>query len=160
VSADIFSNLEAIRHFLQAEVADAVPPHLRSEVRAAAKLLGDIAAETDALPALLLAEGWAMLNLAEEAIAGLGAGLDGRTNTPALRRQLEQPMGSLRSLIGLHEALKLDTEVIFLHLQDALATTANPPEAMRALWDRYCAHLANQADARLPWQSVFPKEAE
>lgn len=162
MSSDIFSALDAVAAFLSNEIADTVPDHLRSEVRAAAKLLGDIAGEADALPALLQRECHAMLLLAEDATAALSeiaADIQSATRLPDLRHRLDQPLGSLRTLIGLHEEFKADAELILLRLQELLAGPGLDDQAaqlLAGLQDRYFTMLADHADARIPWQSVFP----
>jgi hypothetical protein len=162
MSGNIFTSLEAIRAFLSDELADAVPSHLRSEVRACAKLLANIADEADALPALLLVENRAMLLLADDAITGLTSiAPDIKIRTPActLRHLCEPPPASLRGLIRLHEELKADAEYILLQV-DKLMSRSDLDEparaSLQALQDRYFVLLTAQANARMPWQSVFP----
>ena len=162
MSTSIFAGLEAIRVFLLDHVANAVPQELRSEVRASAKLVADIAREVDALPALLQAECLDMLVLCEHATEKIGAidqTIAVATQATALRLKLEQPLGSLRGLIGLHEELKTDAEVILLLLQELIAKpdlAEDARTALSALQDRYFVLLTAQANARMPWQSVFP----
>lgn len=162
MTSDIFTNLEAIRHFLTENLVDEAPAHLRSEIRAAAKLLKDISAEMDVLPALLFAESRAMMALAKNAILALetvDVQINIKTNMAEFERQLAQPMGSLHGLLHLHEEMKLDAEAIILALQSAILKP-DLPDALRQdfqqLLHRYYHHFGEQADARSMWQSVFP----
>jgi hypothetical protein len=149
MSTDVFAGLDAIHAFLLDHAAAAVPHELRSEVRASAKLVAEIAREIDALPALLQSECMDMLELSEQA----GESIAFPTQAA------EQPMGSLRGLIRLHEELKMDAEYALLRLQELIAAPDLAEDARSqiiALQDRYLGLLAAQADARIPWQSVFP----
>lgn len=162
MTSNIFSDLAAIGHFLAGEVEVHTPAHLRSELRGAIKLLADIAREVDALPALLLAEGLDMATLAETATASLESlvpGMNARTRTPSLRDQLARPIGSLRGLISLHEDALADADLIFSELRVQLGNPDLPTGSrveLQKLAARYLTLLAAQADARMPWQSVFP----
>lgn len=162
MTSNIFSDLDAIRHFLTDEVEVHTPAHLRSELRGAIKLLADIAKEVDALPALLLAEGLDMVALAETATASLKSlvpGMAARTSTPSLRDQIARPIGSLRGLISLHEVALADADLIFSELRVQLGDPDLPAGSrveLQKLAARYLTLLAAHADARMPWQSVFP----
>lgn len=158
---DVFSSLEAVKSFLNEQVEAHVPAQLRGDVRAAAKLLGDVAAEFDALPCLLYAEGLAMLALEEEALSHvepLRPRVGDMARVDSLRRQLELPLGSVRELLKLHDELKSDAEIILVGLQEDLRRadlSADLRARSTGLIARYYRLLAAQAAARLPWQSVF-----
>ncbi|MFD2580120.1 aldehyde dehydrogenase family protein [Novosphingobium colocasiae] len=62
-----FETLDAVRAFLADTLLAETPAHLRSELRAAIKLLAETGAQLDALPALLPAESGALLDLIDEA---------------------------------------------------------------------------------------------
>jgi hypothetical protein len=162
MSSNIFVDLDAIRLFLAEDVAAHTPKHLRSELRAAIKILADVTKEIDVLPALLFAEGRDMVALAEAAIVSLNScdvDMSARTSTVLLRDQFAQPMGSLRGLIRLHQEARADAELILAELQARLRCP-DMLDALRgelqALVGRYLKQLAAHADARMPWQSVFP----
>jgi hypothetical protein len=155
---DVFSSLEAVKSFLNEQVEADVPAHLRGDVRAAAKLLGDVAAEFDALPCLLYAEGLAMLALQEEALAYVEPPRRDVARVDSLRRQLALPLGSVRELQKLHDELKSEAEAVLVGLQADLRRedlSADLRARATELVARYYRHFAAQADARLPWQSVF-----
>jgi hypothetical protein len=155
---DVFSSLEAVKSFLNEQVETHVPAHLRGDVRAAAKLLGAVAAEFDALPCLLYAEGVAMLALQEEALAYVEPARRDLARVDSLRRQLALPLGSVRELQKLHDELKSEAEICLVGLQATLRRgdlSADRRARTTELVARYYRHFAAQADARLPWQSVF-----
>jgi hypothetical protein len=158
VSSDIFANLEAIRHFLTEDLAAQVPAQLRAEVRAAGKLLREIAREIDALPALLLAECAAMLELCERAMADAPqSGL--RLELAQIRQQIEAPMATLSGQLRLHETLQGNIGMILIALIEAFDNSPPGSGESTAIGTRIEAIyrlLADQADARMDWQSVFP----
>ncbi len=161
MSPGLFSDLDAIRAFLADEIAGHVPAHLRSELRGAIKVLGEIAGEIDALPALLHAEGHEMVALAARADATLETCLPGfaaRTRTGFLSGEFDRPMGSLRGLMKLHEEALADAELILAEIQTQLARAdieADLHARLQELAESYLALLGAQADARMQWQSVF-----
>ena len=158
LTTGIFANLEAIRQFLTEDVAAQVPPQLRAEVRAASKCLLDIAREIDALPALLLAECTAMLEICEQAVAGAPR-LERPLEIAHLRQQLALPMASLSGQIRLHDALKGAIELILIEMSRNFDNAPAGSGERAALGQRMQAIyrlLAKQADARMSWQSVFP----
>ncbi len=158
MTADIFANLEAIRQFLTEDVASEVPAQLRAEVRAAGKLLRDIALEIDALPALLLAECAAMVDLCEKAVADQ-LHPEVQSELADARRQLELPMTSLSGQIRLHETLKATVDRHLIALIQTFDSSPPGSSERTAIGQRIEAIyrlLADQADARMPWQSVFP----
>lgn len=158
MTSDIFAQMRAVQHFLADDVADQVPLHLRAGVRAAAKLLRDIAREADALPALLYVECTDMLAVCEAALSDVmeaGAPMD----FAAARRQIDQAPGPLSAQIQLHQDLRAAVELILIALIDAF-DDAPAMSGAKAAWGQRIAAiyrlLARQADARIHWQSVFP----
>ena len=154
----VFSDLEAIRAFLADVVVDQVPPQLRAEVRAASKVLREIALEIDALPALLSAQCAAMLALCDQ-VAAEAPGLAARMELDAIRGQLAGPMAMLSEQLWLHALL--EDALGHLHLAMIARFDAAPHgSAERADAGHRIAAInalhAAQADARMPWQSVFP----
>lgn len=145
----IFETLRASREFLERRMLPETPGHLRSELRAVIKILADIDGEIDALPALLVADCAALLDLAEAAEALLPAQLAGKLSTRLWRRDIEGPPGSLKDLVALHDEIRAEAGQILLSLQ------ASTDLRCERLARQYIALVARQADARLPWQSVF-----
>lgn len=161
---NVFASLENVRAFLDAQVLPQVPGELRSELRAAIKVLADAGREIDALPAILAREGATMLDLLADAAA-----LDGAIITPSdlsdwRRRHAEAGADGLRRLSAFHDALSAEVGRVLVAIQQA-ARVAGPSgagpaagrAASRALARRYYQALGEQAGSRLDWQSVFPE---
>jgi len=161
---NVFASLDAVQAFLDAQVLPQVPGELRSELRAAIKVLADAGREIDALPVLLARECATMLDLLTDARA-----LDGAIVTPSgledwRRRHAEADAGGLRDLSAFHEALNAEVGRVLVAIQRA-ARAAVPVgadadashAACRALARHFYQALGEQARSRLDWQSVFPE---
>jgi hypothetical protein len=76
-----------------------------------------------------------------------------------VRQQLGLPMGSLSGQIRLHEALKGNIELILIELIQTFDNFPPGSDERTRIGQRIEAIyrlLADQADARMHWQSVFP----
>ncbi|GGY90738.1 hypothetical protein [Novosphingobium colocasiae] len=135
-----FETLDAVRAFLADTLLAETPAHLRSELRAAIKLLAETGAQLDALPALLPAESGALLDLIDEA---------GATQTEDLRCRLAAGPAALTDQLALQDAIGIRVGEVLC----ALHGRSDPAAADLAA--RIVATLAGQAQARLGWQSVF-----
>lgn len=140
-----FETLDAVRAFLADTLLAETPAHLRSELRAAIKLLAETGVQIDALPALLPAESGVLLDLLDEA---------GATETDELRRRLAAGPVALTSQLELQDTIGVRVGEVLCALQ------GRNDAAAADLAARIVATLAAQAQARLGWQSVFANGEE
>ena len=152
-----FETLAAVRDFLTRAVLPAVPKEIAGEVRAAVKLLEDVADELDWLPAVLRAECEDMLALQIKTQGVIVTGIDAE-----LRRQIVAPPGSIREQLELHRTMTEMVTSVVLKLQAGireLSVENNESMKLRDLLDQYYAMLGRHAATRLRWQSVFDKRS-
>ena len=153
MSVGPFETLASLGDFLSGDVLPVVPKEMASEIRAAVKLLQDIADELDWLPALLRAECEEIVALQAEAeeLTGLGIGAE-------LRQQINAPTASISEQIELHRHISETSVGIVLKLQARireLSASKEDSTNLRKLLDRYYETLGRHAETRLRWQSVF-----
>ena len=152
MSGDALDALHDIRAFIAREIVDTVPAHLRSELRAALKLLDEVAAELDTAYPMFRAECRDSLELIEAADHLLA--IDAR-ETAALSTALNEASLSLRDLSALHDQ-------IGALLLARYRTLRKPPDGATSSSHELCQRLhdnfAAQARRRARWQSVFPAE--
>ena len=153
MSVGPFETLASISAFLSRDLLSVVPKEMASEVRAAVKLLQDVADELDWLPAVLGAECEEQLALETRAqqLVELEIGDE-------LRQQVKAPSASVREQIDLHRNISEATTRIVLKLQAhirASSTDKNHSLKLRELLDQYYETLGRHAETRLRWQSVF-----
>ncbi len=157
MSVDPFQTLASIRDFLTRDVLPAVPKEIAGEVRAAVKLLEDVADELDWLPAVLHAECAEMLALHIKARDVIATGVD-----DDLRRKIVSPPGSILEQLELHRTMTEMTTSFVLKLQAgirALLVENNESMKLRDVLDQYYVMLGRHAETRLRWQSVFDKRS-
>jgi hypothetical protein len=153
MSGDPFATLASVRDFLSNQVLSVVPKEMASEVRAAAKLLQNVADEIDWLPAVLRAECEEMLALQSKTQEVIKVGI-----SDDLRQQIIAPPGSIREQLELHRNMTEIVTTIVLKLQTRMRElSAETEESMnlRAVLDQYYEMLGRHAETRLRWQSVF-----
>lgn len=164
MSHDVFATLTDVRGFLATQVLDAVPRSLRSELRAAIKLLDDIEDELDMLPELLPHECERLLALCFEGIAQ-STGPDAADADSLVQRcnrlqhRSREPGATTIERISVHHELLQLSATLMVQLQHRLrACTKDDPcqPALREQLRRFYRELQAQAVSRLPWQSVFP----
>ncbi len=144
MSPDALDMLVLIEKFLKSSVADQVPAALRSEVRAAAKSLGDAREQLDAAFPLLMRECDELRDLVQSARDALG-------QSAAQVGNVGQPQ-SLSALKEQHMALQQDLGDLVLLLQQRGDGAGN------AALVRIFTTLRKQAGSRFEWQSVFPPD--
>ncbi|MGQ0622166.1 MAG: hypothetical protein ACT4QA_20010 [Panacagrimonas sp.] len=161
MSVDAHSTLVDLRGFLSGAVLAAVPHGLRSELRAAIKVLEEVEAELDALPGLVPPECERLLTLCAESVEQLET-----TNSEALalristlRHELRDEARGLRARIALHQELLHLSAGLLVQLQQS--QRALPPghaqrNRLRPVLRNFLLELRDQAKARQAWQSVFP----
>ena len=155
MSVGPFETLASVCNFLARDVLPAVPREMAGEVRAAVKLLQDVADELDWLPAVLRAECEVMLALQIKTQDVIAIGIDDE-----LRRKIVAAPGSIREQLELHRTM---TEMVtngVLKLQAGIrALSAENGESikLRNLLDQYYEMLGRHAETRLRWQSVFER---
>lgn len=144
MTPDALDLLSIIQKFLNGSIADQVPAAMRSDVRAAAKSLGDAREQLDASFPLLARE-------CDELGDMIGVACGALAQTP---RSLASH-GAARSLTELkdfHANLSRELGDHILTLQGKEETSA------RAALASIFATLREQAGRRLGWQSVFPPD--
>lgn len=158
MSVGPFETLASVRDFLTRDVLPAVPKEIAGEVRAAVKLLEDVADELDWLPAVLRAECEEMLALLIKTQGVIVTGIDDE-----LRRQIVAPPGSIREQLELHRTMTEMATSVVLKLQAGireLSVENNESMKLRDLLDQHYEMLGRHAETRLRWQSVFDKRNE
>lgn len=160
--------LDALGAFLERDVVPALHGSLKSELRAALKNLRDAEAELAVLPALLPAECSALLRLGAEALAWLADnGRDAKESLAALAethaqidRRMTDGFYGTDSLIGFGQDVARLTGRILIRLQALArdpALDAPGRETAQGMVTHFYLELRAHAEARIPWQSVFPK---
>lgn len=160
--------LDALGAFLEHDVVPALHGGLKSELRAALKNLRDAEAELAVLPALLPAECSALLRLGAEALAWLADnGRDAKESLAALAethaqidRRMTDGFYGTDSLIGFGQDVARLTGRILIRLQALArdpALDAPGRETAQGMVTHFYLELRAHAEARIPWQSVFPK---
>jgi acyl-CoA reductase-like NAD-dependent aldehyde dehydrogenase len=153
MSVGPFDTLASISAFLSRDLLSVVPKEMASEVRAAVKLLQDVADELDWLPAVLRAECEDLLAL--EARAQQLIKLDINDES---RKLISAPTASISEQIDLHRNVCEAATRAVLKLQSRIRTTSTDKEdslKLRELLDQYYETLGRHAETRLRWQSVF-----
>lgn len=141
MSIDGLSTVGGVADFLEAEVADAVPPQLRGEVRAAIKLLRTSVLELDIRHREVGEEIEELLTLCD----GTSLAADDRDLVDDLRTRSRYSVLSLRE----QETLRTEVSDLAARTMSRLAERADP-----AL-EGFLQCLGRHAARRLPWQSVF-----
>mgnify|MGYP000985970793 CR=1 FL=1 len=173
--------LDALGAFLERDVVPALHGSLKSELRAALKNLRDAEAELAVLPALLPAECSALLRLGAEALAWLADNgrdaisilLDqdvhiighifrvrGAETHAQIDRRMTDGFYGTDSLIGFGQDVARLTGRILIRLQALArdpALDAPGRETAQGMVTHFYLELRAHAEARIPWQSVFPK---
>lgn len=144
MTPDALKMLSLIETFLHTSVADRVPAALRSEVRAAAKSLGDVRDQLDAAFPLLVRECDELCELVQFAREALG-------QVPGTRAEYRGAQ-SLSELKTHHDQLSKEVGDLVLTLQSHENEPAGA--ALTQIFDT----LRQQAGRRLEWQSVFPPD--
>ncbi len=158
MSVGPFETLASVRDFLTRDVLPAVPKEIAGEVRAAVKLLEDVADELDWLPAVLHAECEEMLALRIKTQDVIATETDDE-----LRRKIVSPPGNTREQLELHRTMSGMVTSVVLKLQAGIREPSlESDESMkwRDLLDQHYAMLGRHAETRLRWQSVFEKRSE
>ena len=153
MSVGPFETLASISAFLSRDLLAVVPKEMASEVRAAVKLLQDVADELDWLPAVLHAECQELLTFQARAQQLVGLEI-----SDELRQQINAPTASINEQIDLHRNISEATTRIVLKLQARIRTSSTDKDhslKLRELLDRYYETLGRHAETRLRWQSVF-----
>ena len=140
--------------FLEQDILPSVPANLRSELRAAIKILHSAATELNVMTPLLRRECAELLVLNDESTACLTPTTTAQSST-ALRARLADTALDLRGLLALHEDVQQATTAHMTTLLALSASAGATGERSRALLLRYYQALAQHALQRLPWQSVF-----
>ena len=156
MSVGPFETLASVRDFLTRDVLPAVPKEIASEVRAAVKLLEEVADELDWLPAVLRAACEEMLALQIKTQGVIVTGIDDE-----LRRQIVAPPGSIREQLELHRTMTEMVTSVVLKLQAGireLSAESGASIALRDLLDQYYDMLGRHAETHLRWQSVFDEK--
>ncbi len=146
--------IQEVSLFLEQDILPTVTAALRSELRAAIKILHSAATELNVMTPLLQRECHELLRLNDESARALEA--DATTpSSDALRPRLADPALDLRSLFALHEEIQQVVTLRMTALLELSGIDAVNGERSRALLLRYYDVLARHATQRLPWQSVF-----
>lgn len=141
---DALDLLSIIQKYLSNSVAEQVPDVMRSDIRAAAKSLGDARDELDASFPLLARECDELADMIGAACKAMGE--TPRSTCEAIAAQ------SLNGLKGCHTRLSQELGDRILTLQD------NGEAPARTALVLIFATLREQAGRRLGWQSVFPPD--
>ncbi len=153
MSVGPFETLASVRDFLTRDVLPAVPKEIAGEVRAAVKLLEEVADELDWLPAVLRAECEEMLALQEKTREIMNSEVGDE-----LRQQIIASPGSIREQLELHSNMVEAVTVVVLKLQTRIRELSAENDGsilLRALLDQHYEMLGRHAGTRLRWQSVF-----
>lgn len=162
MTTPIPTRLRAIRAFLENEILPSVQAEVRSDMRATLKMLANMEAEVDQLPALLDNEKREMLRLCEMAIAALG---DNNLASNELQTFYKLVRQRRRANKTLGDALAQNAELSMLlgrlTVRLRARIDADPPgmtcsSAPKVVFTNCCRFLERQAQARAEWQSVFP----
>lgn len=150
MSLDPLSTLTTIEQFLRQEVQAAVAPELRSEIKAAAKIINECVRDLDDIAVRLREECAAM---AEFCRKGQSLGLDVKCQGDFFRAE-DWPQLSLSAQILKHSQIAEQ----FSALCTAAAKAAKNDQSGRInqLLSGAVAWQLQWATARLPLQSVFP----
>jgi len=153
MSVGPFETLASIGTFLSRDLLSVVPKEMASEVRAAIKLLQDVADELDWLPAVLTDECKELLTLQARArqLIELETGDE-------LQQQINAPTTCISEQIALYRNISEATTCIVLKLQSDIRTSSTDKEdslKLSGLLDQYYETLGRHAETRLRWQSVF-----
>ncbi len=141
MSIDGLSTVEGIADFLDSEVAGAVPGELRSEIRAAAKLLRTSAIELCVRPREVAAE-------IEDLLALCGPVSDGADADRLV--DLQARALATRLTLREQEDLRVEINELTARTMSRLAETRDP--RLADFVDCLGAHAAR----RSTWQAVFP----
>lgn len=152
MSANAIDALQTVREFLAEKLLAAVPPGMKSDVRAAAKLIENALAELNAAYPTLTAECQAMAQLFavastindDDALRRIAASAE------ALASNMPDATWKLHDLSTCHAAWCALTGDL------ALALHRNAGATAAALLLRLLDTLGKHASTRAAWQSVFP----
>ncbi|MGQ0624430.1 MAG: hypothetical protein ACT4PP_07215 [Sporichthyaceae bacterium] len=140
MSIDGLSTLDGLAAFLESEVTDAVPAHLRGEVRAAAKLIRTCGIELAVRQREVEGEIDDLLTLCAAAVSDAEL-----AELAALRTRAREPRMSLPEQDDLRgEVYELTTRTM------VRLVAADDP-----LLTRFLRCLGTHAERRAPWQAVF-----
>jgi hypothetical protein len=162
MTTSIPTRLRAIRAFLESEILPGVPPEVRSDMRATLKMLENMEAEVDRLPALVDSEKREMLRLCEMAIAALG-----NHNLPGDELQAfegfvlqrDKPFKAFGDALAEHAELSMLLGRLTARLSeriDAEPEGLTCSSASKSVFTKCCRFMVRQAQARAGWQAVFP----
>ncbi|EQB01054.1 hypothetical protein [Sphingobium baderi] len=162
MTASIFERLAGIRQFLGEEILPCVPGDKRGDLRAALKMLEDMAKEIDRLPGLLELEIAEMLHLCDAAVAALGwDGVD-QDDLQSLKEfalEFDKPGKRLSELLALHTGICVLVSNLAIQLTAKVAIEPEDQKCLsgpRVVLAKSYRLLRRQAEARTSWQSVFP----
>ena len=141
MSIDGLSTVEGIADFLDAEIVNSVPGELRSEVRAAAKLLRTSAVELSVRYREVGAEIDDLLVLCAAHVAAEDA---------SAVIELSARAGGERLSLKEQERLRFDVHDLVSHTMTRLTLTNDPALA------EFLRCLGGHAARRSTWQAVFP----
>lgn len=153
MSADALVALSEIRAFVEGEILDTVPTHLRGELRAALKLLDEVAAELDRAYPLLEHECRELLALIDAADRALG---NDTGEAHELAQALVSGSSGVCELDRLHGRIRALTLVRYRGVCGATETAIIDERDGDELRARFLDTLADHASRRAAWQSVFP----
>jgi len=145
------ASLDLVQRFLASQVLSIVPNEIRSDLRAAIKILNEASVELNVLYPTLLEESRELLRLSIELQATTEIKLSHieQEKLSALDNAFKNGFASLTDLLRFRDELnRLVTS------QMALLQAADHPNN-RAWLERFYGLLGTHASARLGWQSVF-----
>lgn len=158
MSMDPFTVIEEVERFLKKEVSFAVPQDLRSEVRAAAKLLQDARKELNQLPQSLVDDSLAMASLCEDAVTNLGIKDHPGERMPTLCKAIKRSK-SITDALTLYQDVCREFESLLLELQrrslDQKSCDAGTRQACEEYSARFIAFQLESSRKQMKWQSVF-----
>lgn len=162
MTSSVFERLVGIRQFLDKQILPSVAGDKRSDLRAALKMLEDMANEIDRLPELLKFEIQEMLYLCNAAVAALSSNVVRQEDLQSLNDLslcFDNPGKLLSELQTVHAETCALIGNFVIQLTGKIATESADqeyPSDPRVVLAKCYRLLRRQAEARTPWQSVFP----
>ncbi|MFA7584590.1 MAG: hypothetical protein WCY11_00100 [Novosphingobium sp.] len=162
MTASVFERLAGIRQFLSNEILPSVAGDKRSDLRATLKMLENMASEIDCLPGLLELEIPEMLHLCNAAMAALGWNGVDQDDLQSLKEfslEFDRPGKLLSELQTLHSSICVLISNLAIQLIAKIVTEPEGQKCLsgpRVVLAKCYRLLRRQAEARTPWQSVFP----
>jgi hypothetical protein len=153
MSLDPLTTIRKVEQFLLEQVSNAVAPEMRSDVKAAAKLLNESVREIDELALRLHKESQSMLDLCQQANLQLGISF-----VVDVEHQVDLSSWADMALTGqisLHQKILNQFDHMQIALVDKINKLLKPSANLEQLLSECIAVQSQMAQQRLPFQSVF-----